>query len=130
MPESGIVLLAHGSPDPDWLASARRTESALAARSPDTTVRLATLGGEHQTDCDTIVDALVHEGHRRITVVALFLSAGGKHVKRDLPARVATMQARHGGVQIRLAPGALGEAPEVIEALAAAAARAAGESEP
>ena len=124
MLDAAVVLLAHGSPDPQWPQATRRTQTALSARLPGRTVVLATLGGAHGTDLNAIVDALVADKHRAVIIVALFLSAGGKHVKRDIPELVAALGQRHRQVSFSLVPGALGEDPKVSDALADAAARA------
>lgn len=124
MPDPAVVLLAHGSPDPDWMAPVHRTADALRARMPEHAVVVATLGGEHDTALETSVDALVAAGHARIVVTAVFLSPGGRHVKRDIPERVRALQARHGSDRVALVPGALGDDPAVADALADAAERA------
>jgi len=116
-----IVLLAHGSPDPDWLAPAERTAARLRLLSPDTPVLVATL--EHGPTLAAAVAALSASGHRRIAVIPLFLSPGGKHIKRDVPALVAAVQAEYPHVALHLSPGAIGMDEPVLDALAAAALR-------
>ena len=101
-----------------------QTRDALAALAPDRAVVVATLGTEPKTSLDNVVAALVAEGHAEIVVTALFLSAGGRHVKQDLPDRVADLAGAHPQVRFELVPGALGEDPEVSAALANAAYRA------
>lgn len=120
-----IVLLAHGSPDPDWMRPVAQTRAALAALAPDRTIAVATLGTEPATCLDNVVAALVAADHTTIVVTALFLSAGGRHVKKDLPHRVAQLKDAHPNVRFELTPGALGEDPEVTTALANVAYRAA-----
>lgn len=118
-----LILLAHGSPDPDWLlpveAAAERIRRLVAVP-----VAVATL--EHGASLEAAARALATAGHRRLAVVPLFLSPGGRHLKRDIPALVASLQAQDLGVELRLAPGALGTDEAVLDALAAAAVRRAG----
>jgi sirohydrochlorin cobaltochelatase len=114
-----IVLLAHGSPDPDWLAPAELTAARLRQLSPDTPVHVATL--EHGPTLAAAVAALSASGHRRIAVIPLFLSPGGKHIKRDVPALVTTIQAEYPQLTLHLSPGAIGMDPPVLDTLAAAA---------
>jgi len=124
MIDPAVVLLAHGSPDPDWMAPVHRTAEALRSRMPEHAVVVATLGGDHDTALESAVDNLIAAGHARIVVTAVFLSPGGRHVKRDIPERVAQLQTRYGSERIELVAGALGDDPAVAEALAGAAERA------
>ncbi len=118
--DRGVVLLAHGSNDPAWkeavTAVCRRVEDVHA-----TPCAVAVLhpSGPSLDDAVTILEA---RGCRTIEVVACFLAAG-EHVTRDLPDLVWAVAARHRHASITLRPGALGEAPRVLDALAAAAAR-------
>ncbi|MCA9652776.1 MAG: CbiX/SirB N-terminal domain-containing protein [Myxococcales bacterium] len=124
---TAVVLVAHGSPDPDW----RVPVDALAARLRerfDGPVVVAYLGFL-EPDLEAAVEELYAAGHRDLRVLSVFLSPGGKHIKRDVPDAVAGLAARHPDLRLRLQPGALGAEPEVIEALAVAAARALGEDE-
>ncbi len=68
-----------------------------------------------------VVAKLVGEGASEVRVVAAFLSAGGRHLKRDVPRLVAEVDASHDEATITLVPGALGDDLGVIQALAAAA---------
>jgi len=114
-----IVLLAHGSPDPDWLAPALLTAARLRQLAPDTPIEVATL--EHGPSLANAVTTLAAAHHRRIAVIPLFLSPGGKHIKRDVPALVASVQASHPDLALHLSPGAIGMDAPVLDALAAAA---------
>ena len=58
-----------------------------------------------------------------VHVVPVFLSPGGRHIKHDIPALVQAAQQSHPLVKFHLLPGALGEHPLVIEALAQATQR-------
>lgn len=124
---TAVVLLAHGSPDPDWRRPidglAQRLVERLSARRPERVVVVAYLGFLAPTLAEA-VDGLVAEGHRHLLVLAAFLSPGGRHIKHDVPQLVAEQAAAHPEVRIELRPGALGAEPEVVEALATAADRA------
>ncbi|MBK9754157.1 MAG: CbiX/SirB N-terminal domain-containing protein [Nannocystis sp.] len=115
-----IVLLAHGSPDPDWLAPVELTAARLRLLSPDTPVHVATL--EHGPTLAAAIARLATD-HRTIAVVPLFLSPGGKHIKRDVPALIAAVQAAYPQLTLHLSPGAIGMDEPVLDALAAAALR-------
>jgi sirohydrochlorin cobaltochelatase len=116
---SGILLFAHGARDAAWAAPFEQTARELRALRPGVAVELAFL--EFMTPAlGSAAAALVAEGCTRIDVVPLFLGAGG-HVRRDVPALLAQLQAAHPSVNFVLHP-AVGEAPAVISAMAAAAA--------
>lgn len=112
-----IVLLAHGSPDPDWLAPVVAVADRLRARGRD--VAVATL--EHGPGLADSLDQLAARGHARVVVVPLFLSGGGRHVKRDIPALLDRLRSERPGLALELRGGALGADPLVLDALAAAA---------
>lgn len=116
---AGLLLFAHGARDPRWAEPFEAVASRVRAARPGVTVRLAFL--EFMApDLGTAAAALVAEGCTTVEVLPLFLGAGG-HVRKDLPALLETLRARHAGVEFRLHP-AVGELPSVIDAMAAAAA--------
>lgn len=116
-----LLVLAHGSPDPAWTAPVEATAAAAARLDPTCDVRTAYLTDGEQ-GFSAAVRALVELGHRDIAIVAYFLSSGGRHVRRDIPALVAESQReRFPDVTLTLIPGALGEDPGVSAALAQAA---------
>lgn len=113
---AGLVLFGHGARDPRWADSMEALASAVRARAPGLEVRCAYL--EFMTpDLAGAVDALRACGTTSVVVAPVFLAAGG-HVLRDLPQRVAEIEARHPGLALRVEP-ALGTLPAVIDAMAA-----------
>jgi sirohydrochlorin cobaltochelatase len=112
--KQGIVLLAHGSKDPEWSRPFERIAAIVGDKLPAVCVGLAFL--EHGPSLDEVLAALVARGAGAIRVVPLFLGQGG-HVKQDLP-RLVQACARP-GVQLSL-DKAIGEQPQVVEAIAAA----------
>jgi sirohydrochlorin cobaltochelatase len=122
MSTTAIILFAHGAREPEWArpfehirdrlrAAGIRTELAfLEVMSPS----LEEAAGRMAADA---IDA--------VTVVPLFL-AQGRHLKRELPERVAAIQVRHREIRFRVAPP-LGEAPELIDAITAWIQRSAAE---
>lgn len=121
-PPPAIVLVAHGSPDPDWRLPLDRTVAQLRERAPGLLVRLAFL--DHLTPRVAEAIAGLHaEGHRHMRVIAAFLSPGGGHVKRDVPNLIATARAAHPDTVIELVPGAIGAEPELVDALVRATVR-------
>lgn len=125
---TAVVLIAHGSPDPDWCQPIDALARQLRAREPQRAVVVAYLGFLAPSLAEA-VEQLAAQGHRRILVLAAFLSPGGRHIKEDVPRLVAEQAAAHPELRLELRPGALGAEPEVVHALADAAARALEEAE-
>ncbi|MEY4429294.1 MAG: hypothetical protein RLZZ182_1983 [Pseudomonadota bacterium] len=119
---SGILLFAHGARDPNWARPFQRTRDWLAAQAV-AAVELAFL--EFMTP--GLVEGgtrLVQAGCTQVTVVPLFLGAGG-HVRKDLPELMRQLQAQHPAVNWALA-AAVGETDTLVQALAQSAAELAG----
>jgi sirohydrochlorin cobaltochelatase len=111
----GLVLFAHGARDPRWAAPFEAVAERLAGRLPAVAVRLAYLELMQPSLVDAVT-ALVDEGCRQVTVVPMFLGAGG-HVRRDLPALLDQLQAAHPNLRLEATPP-LGEMPELVQAMA------------
>jgi sirohydrochlorin cobaltochelatase len=114
----GILLFAHGARDPAWARPFEAIAAQMRAAAPERVVTLAFLE-LMQPGLDAGVTALVEAGCDDITVVPLFLGAGG-HVRRDLPLLIEAAQARHPGLALRSTP-AIGETDVVTRAIALAA---------
>lgn len=118
---NGLLLFAHGARDPRWADPFHAVAARAREHSPGTPVRLAFL--EFMApDIATAARELAAEGCNAVSVVPVFLGAGG-HVRKDLPALLEALRAEHPGVAFTLHP-AVGEAPAVIDAMAAVAAAA------
>jgi len=114
----GLLLFAHGARDPRWALPFDDVAQRIRAREPALGVELAFL--EFMApDLQTAGERLAALGCERVDVVPLFLGAGG-HVRKDLPALLQTLGARHPTVQWHLRP-AIGETDSVIAAMADAA---------
>lgn len=113
--ERAVVLFGHGARDPQWAEPMERTRARLCDMTPGLAVELAYLELMRPTLAEAI-ERLVAGGASRITVVPMFLAAGG-HLKRDLPALIEAERARHPACEITQAP-ALGEADEMVTAMA------------
>ncbi|MFJ9498984.1 sirohydrochlorin chelatase [Brevibacillus centrosporus] len=77
MGETAVLLLAHGSPDPDWL---KLVESAVRQCRLDLPVRVAFLGGVEGRSIPEERERLERTGAKRIIAVPLFVTAGSSHV--------------------------------------------------
>jgi sirohydrochlorin cobaltochelatase len=114
--KQGIVLLAHGSRDPEWSRPFEQIAASLGRKMPAVAVALAYL--EHGPSLNEALAALGAKGVASVRVVPAFLGQGG-HVKADLPRLIGQARAVHPGVQLSLEQ-TIGEQPEVIEAIASA----------
>ncbi|NVB39904.1 CbiX/SirB N-terminal domain-containing protein [Pseudenhygromyxa sp. WMMC2535] len=112
------MLIAHGSPDPDWRRPLEALRDQLAARIGAKRISLAYLA--HPPTVEDAIASLVAAGETQICVIPALLSPGGKHVKRDIPEAVTRAHARFPTILLRLVPGALGSDSRVISALAEA----------
>ena len=112
---NGIIMLAHGSRDPQWAAPFEQIRAAVTRRRPDCAIALAYL--EHSTpDFTGAVDDLVARGATFIKVVPLFLGPGG-HVRGDVPQLIERAIIKHPRLEFDLKPF-IGDARTVLDAIA------------
>lgn len=115
--DPAVLLVAHGSPDPDWR---RPLEQLCATLGEALGPRVALAYLAQDPKVDAVIAELVARGHGHVIVIAALLSPGGRHVKRDIPAVVEAARAAHPTLRLELVSGALGDDPGVIAALTAA----------
>ena len=114
----GLLLFAHGARDERWAQPFNAVAARLHELDPSTPVALGFL--EFMSpDLPTAGSSLVALGCSDIDIVPLFLGSGG-HVRKDVPALLSLLQSRHPHLRLQLRT-AIGERPEVIEAMARAA---------
>lgn len=119
----GIVLFGHGSRNPAWAEPFQRLYEEVARQQPDALVALGYLELMEPSLPDAI-SSLAKAGVEEVVVVPVFIAAGS-HVREDLPRLAAEAMQAHPGLQVRMAPS-LGEAPEMLAAMADYALRSAG----
>ena len=124
-PPTAVVLIAHGSTDPQWREPFDALINELRQRAPSTTFELAFLS-KGDPNIQTVVQDFVAQGHNEISLSVALMSGGGGHFKTDVPAILEQLQQRHPGLQLNLIPEPLGATPEVIAALASACLRTCG----
>ncbi|MBL8446763.1 MAG: CbiX/SirB N-terminal domain-containing protein [Zoogloeaceae bacterium] len=110
-----VILFGHGARDPEWAGPMHRVRERMAQLQPGLAVELAFMEFL-SPNLDQAAEGLVASGARQITVVPVFLAQGG-HLKRDVPASVDGLRQRYPACRIELAE-AVGEAPEVVSAIA------------
>lgn len=101
---AAIVLLAHGSRDPQWRVPIEAVATQIRARQPETKVCCAYL----EFCAPSLPEAAIEmaaAGACRIKVFPLFFGIG-KHTREDLPLLVEQIRAAHPDVVIDLLPTA------------------------
>jgi len=123
MSRTGILLFAHGARDQNWALPFEAVAQRLRVRprtqgdkAPEVTLAFLEF---MSPDIATAGDDLAKRGCTEVSVVPLFLGAGG-HVRKDLPRRLESPAPRHPGVSWRLCP-AVGETEILIQGMADAA---------
>ncbi len=112
----GIVLFAHGARDPDWARPFEAVRDRVRMSRPEYPIALAYLELMSPT-LEEAIAALAAEGALAITVFPLFM-AQGAHLKQDIPRILDAIRATHPRIPIAL-ESAIGEVPEVLDAIAA-----------
>jgi sirohydrochlorin cobaltochelatase len=112
----GIVLFAHGARDPEWARPFEAIRDRVRASRPEYPIVIAYLELMPPT-LEEAIASLASEGASAITVFPLFM-AQGAHLKQDLPRILAAIRASYPHVPIALET-AVGEVPEILEAIAA-----------
>jgi sirohydrochlorin cobaltochelatase len=100
----GIVLLAHGSRDPQWQAPIEAVAAHIRTRQPGTKVCCAYL----ELCTPSLPEAatyLIAAGAFHIRVFPIFLGVG-KHAREDFPLLIEQIRVAHPGVAIELLPTA------------------------
>jgi sirohydrochlorin cobaltochelatase len=117
---STIVLLAHGSQDARWRQPLEDLRDRIAGAVDRPRVELAYLQFCPPTIAKTLASC-ASRGDREVLVVPVFVSGGG-HLLRDVPRAIQQAAADQPTLVVRAA-GAIGEEPEVLEAMASASLR-------
>jgi L-fuculose-phosphate aldolase len=106
-----LVLLAHGSLDPDWKGDLLDVAERLG-REQRRPVRVAFLQFD-RPDLPTLAQELRREGIDRIALIPVFYAAG-KHLREDVPALVRQVEEEGTSVELLDAPGELDEFGDVL----------------
>lgn len=119
----GIVLFGHGSRNPAWAGPFLALREEVMLQQPDALVSLGFLE-LMEPSLPAAIASLAESGADEIVIVPIFIAAGN-HVREDLPRLAADAMQAHPGLQVRMAPS-LGEAPEMLAAMASYALRCSG----
>jgi len=112
---SAIILFAHGARDPQWAEPFQRIQALVSRALPGVPVELAFL--ERMTpDLAAALSRVVKSGATSVTVVPLFLGAGG-HVKDDVAALVRDLREQNPTLELQVT-SPIGEDDELVSAIA------------
>ncbi len=120
MDRQGLILFAHGARDARWAEPFEVVAGLLRAAQPSWQVLNAYLEFMTPTLRDA-GDTLARDGCTHITVLPMFLGAGG-HVRKDLPVLMDSLRQAWPKLEFELLD-AIGEQPAVLAAMADAAAK-------
>jgi sirohydrochlorin cobaltochelatase len=112
LPDSRLVIFAHGSQDSRWRIPFEELTASLMERHGADKVRLAYMEFVHPKLADIVQEA-ARDGKLRLRVLPLFLAAGA-HVSEDIPRQIADAQGAFPQVKIELLQP-IGEHPRVKE---------------
>ncbi|MEW5885799.1 MAG: CbiX/SirB N-terminal domain-containing protein [Pseudomonadota bacterium] len=110
-----VIVLAHGSRDPQWFGPVEAVAQAVSARLPAAQVSCAYL----ELCAPTLPEAaarLVAEGATRLRVLPLFFGLG-KHARQDMPLLAQELQQAHPQVRFEWLPTPT-EQPSLLALLA------------
>lgn len=102
-----IILLAHGSSDRRWCQTFEQLAAPTVESIDNAVVCYMELS---EPSLDQVIASSVAEGFRDFRILPLFLAVG-RHLRKDVPAMITDLEARH-GVSIALLPP-VGEDPKL-----------------
>ncbi len=108
-----LILLCHGSADPEWTRPFKALQDIIAAKSSQMPVAIAYLDPAKPNFAD-VTAQLASSGVQEIVVAPIFF-ARGSHVKKDLPELVEAARVRH-ALTFQVLP-TIGEIDMLLEAI-------------
>jgi sirohydrochlorin cobaltochelatase len=109
----GILLVGHGTREPEGTAQFMALASAVAGRRSELALEACFL--DHaEPGVQAGIDRLAARGVDQVGIVPLFLFAAG-HAKRDMPAHLATARQRYPGITFGMSE-VLGVHPTLVAA--------------
>ncbi len=117
------IILAHGSRDPHWALPLQAILERVLKKRPGLRCRLAFMEMMTPSFLDAM-DAIMGEGKVScLQIFPVFLSGGGVHMTKDIPAQIEAARRRFPSVEFIL-NGAIGEDAFVQDAIATAIVKA------
>ncbi len=102
MNRKSLVLLAHGSRNPDWKAPFEELAQEICKDTGTAAIRLAYLQME-KPSLEDVVEELTAEGCTTIRILPMLMAAGN-HALEDIPEEVAVLQAQHPSLKMEILP--------------------------
>lgn len=109
-----LLLMAHGSKNPNWLVPFQQLAEGLKKDLGEERVQLCYMEFASPT-LEEMVQQLYAEGARHVRLLPLFL-AKGSHLYEDVPAQLARLKTEFPDLAIDLLPP-IGENPQFAELL-------------
>lgn len=119
VPNTGVVLFAHGSRDPLWRLPIDAVAQRMCTQWPQLVVACAFLELTPPT-LPEVVEELMKQGITHVRIVPMFLGVG-RHAREDLPQLVQSLTLAYPQMGFELT-GALGEHPAMTALMAEIAA--------
>ncbi len=98
--KKGLVLLAHGSRNPNWRKTFDDLIDDLQHATKEVSICLAHLQMS-EPSLPAVIDRLVSQGIEHICILPM-LMAGGKHTREDIPAAVTTLRETYPAIRMEL----------------------------
>ena len=97
----GVILLAHGSREPETEIELRELCRNLAESKKDSRFEIAFLNQEPKLD--QALDSLVSQGCAQVRILPLLVFTG-RHLREDIPNQINELRSKHANVNIELEP--------------------------
>jgi sirohydrochlorin cobaltochelatase len=101
---TAVIIWAHGSRDPAWQDNIHAMAQAMREREPNKAVACAYLE-LCEPDLVQAAAPLIAQGVDHVRVLPLFFGIG-KHIRADLPERIAALQQAYPELGVTLLPAA------------------------
>ena len=116
--KTAVILFAHGSSDPHWLAPFTQLLEQIQQQSKSNRVELAYLELA-EPSLEQKIQQLVEEGFLQFEIIPLFFAAG-RHLRKDVPQQLEQIEQllQQQGVSVNIElHGPIGLEPEVATAI-------------
>ena len=110
-----ILLLAHGSKDPEWKRHFLMLKSEIKDMCDHCEVFLSFFELEHPT-LEQLIEQLIKKGTRKFFIYPVLL-ANGFHLKKDLPERIELIKKKYTDIEINCGTSLI-EQPHIRKSIA------------
>ena len=110
-----ILLLAHGSKDPEWKRHFLKLKSEIKDMCNHSEVFLSFFELEHPT-LEQLIEQLIKKGKRKFFIYPVLL-ANGFHLKKDLPKRIESIKKKYADIEINCGTSLI-EQPHIRRSIA------------